>query len=110
MKEVVYCVFGCVVVVVYYNFDFDCFLIIMFVKDVQVQDMMVKLFCWWIVILLSQWIIIKIFEVNRKVVFEIYCYLLNLVDDYNDEVVCIMVVCQFKYIVDDFEFKFEFFL
>ncbi|RDW82682.1 ARM repeat-containing protein [Coleophoma cylindrospora] len=109
-KDAVYTAMGLSAAVVFQDFDFDSFLTNTLVNDVQQTGPGYKVLRRRIAILIGQWITIKVSQVNRPLVYQIFQHLLKSEDQTNDHVVRVTAARQFKAVVDDFAFNPEQFL
>ncbi|KAL3425415.1 importin-beta domain-containing protein [Phlyctema vagabunda] len=109
-KDAVYTAMGLSAPVVFQSFDFEGFMTTTLVNDVQRTGPGYKVLRRRIAILIGQWITIKVSDVNRPLVFQIFQHLLKKEDETNDYVVRVTAARQFKLVVDDFAFDADQFL
>lgn len=87
--------------------DFDSFLSMTLVQEIQFSTAGYSILRRRIAILLSQWISINVSEQNKPMVYQIFEHLLNKDDPLNDQVVRVTAGRHLKQIADDWDFKAE---
>jgi hypothetical protein len=110
-KDSVYTAIGLSAPVVHEHLDFDAFIRDVLIEEVQKQNPGFNILRRRASILLGQWISVKIGDVSRPAVFQIFQHLLTKEGQpLNDQVVRVTAGRQLKNIADDWEFKAEHFL
>jgi hypothetical protein len=104
MKDAVYTAMGLSAAIFYEHFDFDAFLASTLVTDVQQIGPNYKVLRRRVSILLGQWVVVKIGEASRPLVYQIFQHLLNPKDEVNDQVVRVTAARQLRIVVEDFAF------
>lgn len=109
-KDSVYTAMGLCAPVIHEEFNFDAFLTTTLVNDIQQTGPGFKILRRRIAILIGLWVIVKISEENRPLLYQIFQHLLNAEDEINDQVVRMTAARQLEFVVQDVGFKVDTFL
>ncbi|KAK2594260.1 hypothetical protein QQS21_008039 [Conoideocrella luteorostrata] len=109
-KEAVYTAMGLAAAHVSEVFDFDDMLSSTIAHDAQQQGGLYKVLRRRVAILISQWAPVKLADISRPLVYQIFQHFLNPNDDTNDLVVRITAARQLRWITDELGFSVEAFL
>ncbi|GAM85386.1 hypothetical protein ANO11243_033930 [Dothideomycetidae sp. 11243] len=103
-KDAVYCAIGMAAPIFKDEIDFDSLLKTILVPEIQKHIEGSKILRRRIAVFAGQWVVVKISQESRPVVYQMFDHLLQPEDKSNDEVVQITAGHQFKNVVDDFDF------
>lgn len=103
-KDAVYAAIGMAAAIFKNDIDFDTVLTSILVPEVQKQIEGANMLRRRIAIFVGQWVVVKISQESRVVVYQLFDHLLQRDDKCNDLVVRITGGQQFKNVVDDFDF------
>lgn len=103
-KDSVYSAVGLSAAAIHQHLDFDRFINLVMVKEVQIQEPGYYILRRRFAILLGQWISVKISDQSKPIVYQIFQHLLNPDDSLNDQVVRVTAGRQFAKIADDWGF------
>lgn len=106
LKDSIYAAIGLAAPVLESHLDFETFLELTLIPEIQVQQRGYNILRRRIAIVLGQWLVVKN-GMNRSLVYQIIQYLLNKEEKLNDQVVRVTAGRQLKNIVDPFEFTAE---
>ncbi|KAI5467452.1 armadillo-type protein [Mariannaea sp. PMI_226] len=109
-KEAVYTAMGLAAAHVFNVFDFDAILSSTIVSDAQQQGGLYKVLRRRIAILVSAWAPVKLTDVSRPLVYQVFQHFLNPDDQTNDIVVRITAARQLRWVADELDFSIEGFL
>ncbi|KAF2465340.1 ARM repeat-containing protein [Lindgomyces ingoldianus] len=104
-KDSVYTAVGLAADILLDDLDFDAFISNTLVAEAQKQKTGFNIIRRRIAIIIAQWIAIKVSEVKKPVVYQIYQHLLDKNDPLNDQVVRVTAGRKFRDIADEWEFK-----
>lgn len=85
--------------------DFNAFLESTLVPEVQIQEQGYNLLRRRIAIVLGQWFPVKLEQLNKNAIYQIFQYLLSKQDSLNDLVVRITAGRQLRHVLDPYEFS-----
>ncbi|RAL09966.1 putative importin 11 [Aspergillus homomorphus CBS 101889] len=105
LKDSLYSAIGLSAASLEQHLDFNNFLEMTLVPEVQLQEQGYNLLRRRIAILLGQWVPVKSSELNKNAVYQIFQHLLSRQDPLNDLVVRISAGRQLKNVLDPFEFS-----
>lgn len=109
-KDSIYTAIGLAAPVLSTKVNIDYLITNNLVKDIQNDKPGRNILRRRIAILLGQWVSVKISEVSKPTVYQIFHYLLNADDPSNDQVVRITAAKQLKSVASEWEFKIDQFL
>lgn len=109
-KEAVYTALGLAAAHVCNVFDFDAILSSTIINDAQQQGGLYRILRRRIAILLSAWAPVKLTDVSRPLVYQVFQHFLNPDDQTNDIVVRITAARQLRWVADELDFSIEGFL
>lgn len=109
-KEAVYTALGLSAAHVCNVFDFDAILSSTIANDAQQQGGLYRILRRRIAILLSAWAPVKLTDVSRPLVYQIFQHFLNSDDQTNDIVVRITAARQLRWVADELDFSIDGFL
>ena len=108
LKDSVYGAIGLAAPVLHEQLDFDSFAASTLVPEVQIRQQGYNILRRRIAIMLGQWTLVK--DINRTLVYQIFQFLLNKEDEYNDLVVRVTSGRQLKNVVDTWDIQIDHFL
>lgn len=105
MKDSLYSAIGLAAASLEQHLDFNAFLESTLVPEVQIQEQGYNVLRRRIAIVLGQWFPVKLEQLNKNAIYQIFQYLLSKQDALNDLVVRITAGRQLRNVLDPYEFS-----